>query len=944
MYKMSTVEMKSAGSDGDQWAKVLPSSEEDSPAVLNDISSPLNFSKLTPSQFGISVQSFNPASSNRKEKSRLAQIKARRRSSVGVRGSPETNSLIRFMAQQRMKTPPSHQTPELIKSSPFLPRVTSTLRQKMASFQSLMDVEESEVCDPMPAQEDGGCIKTRDYLSDGKNLGVKENLPPMMTPTPSKRRCMGPLKGCKVEIRETKTPILHLNFKEQEEDVELVTQAVTKGPLPSSETVEEAQAVLISPPVHVDVETLVFSELQARSTANNQQDSVFELQSPSRLPTDDLASVSPAQPASPFTIPSLHLRQEMKPTGEDDSTATFIVKKKKQVRFGGPLSPEFFDKNLPPSTPLQKGGTPARASTPGGNLKLRSVLKTPLKSEPQTPQAHPDLSSPTVFGASPTLALPRNRRMQSVGEDSEEKDGKIVFPSMEEIDSAGMTDTGHMWDAQPLNLDTAFQEESLSQSLTETVTKPSITSKMDTVDEPVSLPEEEKKKQLEADIEGPATTRTRNGRKKSGQEVKSPARSSSRKRKQPEDSEPVKRSTRSAAKSASGKIKMTTTAKRQWNKEVNRNLYGSRAYASKNPALSPIAERLSFISQSPAAQQTADASCTVPNQEPYLTQEMGESVDNDPMTEVSHDTEITSLTTEDVTAANALENPSEASVTFPNSSKESTRGKGRRVSGPRVRGLKRRKVSVSDGDLLGKELQDQTREKMDNGCEDKPTTNLKASTAMSLKLTIAEQEGSDTEEVHAQTFADTRCTDLDGESEYDASLDTRTSNCPTLCEESNSLSVPAQRKAKWTQGTSRGRRSSMYSSDLPEQGSHTKEHHLSHEAEEKGLGDEAEGLQENNRSSSDSQAEEEVPNLDLAPWQADFNFEDVFKPVTTRGQRSVRRSLRNKSNTESTGLAWLPRSSPESSKEARRRNRSRRLCATVLVQPSVPEETQHNAS
>lgn len=37
----------------------------------------------------------------------------------------------------------------------------------MASFQSLMDVEESEVCDPMPSQDSdgGGCIKTRDYLS-----------------------------------------------------------------------------------------------------------------------------------------------------------------------------------------------------------------------------------------------------------------------------------------------------------------------------------------------------------------------------------------------------------------------------------------------------------------------------------------------------------------------------------------------------------------------------------------------------------------------------------------------------------------------------------------------------------------------------------------------------------------------------------------------------------
>lgn len=93
--------------------------------------------------------------------------------------------------------------------------------------------------------------------------------------------------------------------------------------------------------------------------------------------------------------------------------------KKKSVRFGGPLSPEFFDKNLPPSTPLQKGGTPARAPTPGGSLKLRSLLKTPQRSESQTPQAQPDLSSPTVFGASPTFKMARVCRMQPVGEDGE---------------------------------------------------------------------------------------------------------------------------------------------------------------------------------------------------------------------------------------------------------------------------------------------------------------------------------------------------------------------------------------------------------------------------------------------------------------------------------------------------------------------------------------------
>ncbi|XP_051277336.1 cell division cycle-associated protein 2 isoform X3 [Dicentrarchus labrax] len=932
MYKVATaVEMNSGVTEGDQKEKMVSPLEEDSPPVLNDTSAPLNFTEITPCQFGISVQSFTPASlSNRKDKSRLAQIKARRRSSIGVRGSPETNSLIRFMAQQKMKTPPTFQTPELVRSSPFLPRVASTLRQKMASFQNLMDVEESEVCDPMPKQDSntGGCIKTRDYLSDGNSHdGEKENHPLLMTPTASKRRRVGPLESCKLEIREASAPIPHFSLEELEGD-EPVAQVVTRRPLPSSETVEEACAVLKTPPFHVDF------ELQACSPTDNQQDGGFELQSSCQPPPGDPAAASPARPASSFRIPSLPSQLEMRPIEDDDSTGKSTVKnKKKSVHFGGLLSPEFFDKNLPPSTPLQKGGTPARAPTPGGSLQLRSVLKTPQRSESQTPQAQPDLSSPTVFGASPTLAMPRNRRMRSVGEDSGEKDGKFFFPSVEESDSPVTNDTVCTWDTQPLNLNTAFHEESLSQILTESGTKPSSTSQMDAMNEMMSLLEQEK--QSEATVEAVAQCRNRR-KKQPGPELESnseiPARSSSRKRK-PEQSEPVKRSTRSAAKSASGKMKKTSTATRRWNRDVDRSLYGSRAYASKNPTLSPITERLSFISQSPAAQQTPSVSCTAPNHETQLNPEM------------TNDNQVPG----DLTVTNGLENPSENSITSPNSSKESSTGKGRRLSGPRVRGKghKKRKVSVADGILLGEETLDQTGGTTEDRCEDQTTKNVEASRETPLTHTVPEQGGVDTELI-AETSADTHCTGFSGKLECNGSLDAPLSDCSPSGEESNNTwslpSEPAQRKVK------RGRRSSVSSSVLQEQGYQAEEHQACHEAEEKEQGDQAAIQQENGiGSSSDSQEEGAVASLDLAPWQADFNFEDVFKPVATRGQRSVRRSLRNQSNTEhsssnSAGLAWLPRTSPDISKEARRRTRGRRLSAAPPVTPLLLEETQDNAS
>ncbi|XP_069380338.1 cell division cycle-associated protein 2 isoform X2 [Paralichthys olivaceus] len=899
---METTEMNTAGPEGSQKEDMLSPSEENTPPDVTDTSGSLNFSVL--GRFGISVQSFTPAaSSDRKDKSRLAQIKARRRSSIGVRGSPETNSLIRFMAQQRLKTPTNLQTPQPVSRSPFLPRVASTLRQKMASFQSLMDVEESEVCDPMPRQDGntGGCIKTRDYLSDGSS---KENHPPLMMPSAKKRRCMAPLESCEVEIREASAPVLQFQLKEQEvrsEEEETATQ-VLKQVATSSETVTETQPELISPP----------PPPATCSPTKIQQNGFFELQSLSR----------PLTAVSPFHLPSLPGLLEMKPT-DDDSTGTSAVRKTKRVRFGGLLSPELFDKNLPPSTPLQKGGTPARAPTPGGGLQLRSLLKTPQRSEPQTLQAQSDFSSPTVFGASPTLAMPRNFRRKSVEEDSEE-DGKIVFPSMEEIDYAVTSDTGYLLDSQPLNLNSAFHEESLSQTVTESEIKPSSTSQMVVLDEPASSPEKKKP-------ETPAPVRSNKRRKKPEAVCEStseaPALSGSRKRKQPEESEPVKRSTRSAAKTASGKMKMTSAAARRWNRDVDRSLYGSREYASKNPTLSPITERLSFIGQSPAAQQAPSASCTkhaAPTPETHSNPETANSREATDELIVTHD----------------LENPSEETVKSPYPSKESCVRKGRRLMGQRSRGrgMKKRKVSVAVCNLLCEEPCEETGGPTKEHCEDQTTTKPEASRETPLCHTAPYQRAEDIE-LEAKTPADIPSTNSEGKSECPASLNALLPSD----EELNDLSAPAE----FSQRKAEGRSSSVNSSVDQEQGNQVQEHQMSHEVEDNHQGDQAANRLENCRSSSGSQEEEGPFNSDLAPWQADFNFEDVFKSVTSRGQRSVRRSLRNQRNEVQSigaGLAWLPRTSPDSSKKARRKTRGCRLSAALPAQPSVSEETQDNCS
>uniref|UniRef100_A0A3P9MQ56 PP1-binding domain-containing protein n=1 Tax=Oryzias latipes TaxID=8090 RepID=A0A3P9MQ56_ORYLA len=727
---MATVEMIAAGCKGDQEERI--SSKEKTPSVLSE--SNLNFSELTPQQFGISTESFTPSSSSqRQDKSRLAQIKARRRSSVGVRGSPETNSLIRFMAQQKMKTAPSSRTPEIVRGSPL---VASTLKQKMASFQSLMDVVEREAADalPEPGSGPGGC---RNPLLDRIKLNEgKENNPPA-APAPSKRR--------RLEIREA------------------------CGALPDS-------------------------------TPKEQEGAVCRVQSPAPPPSADPAAASSSQQTSPFLISSLPLLQDPNPTEEGTPS---VVKVKKQVRFGGPLSPEFFDKNLPPSTPLQKGGTPARGPTPGGGVPLRSVLKTPQSCEAKAAAGQLDCLSPSEFEVSPTLVYSGRRRINPEGNDGGGEHAKIVFPVLDETDSAP-TSHPDLCAGSNTSCHTGVLDE--------------------------LLPEDEPQKE---GVDGSAPPPCRNTQAATELKASSEAPRSRRKRKQPEESEPVKRSTRSAAKSACGRLKVTST--RKWNKGVDRSLYGSRAYASKNPSLSPIRERLSLSGRPPAV------SCSESPVKPEMADAATEARDA------------------------AVENT-------PESATNAVVGKLRGRRGPTVR-----KVSVPDSQDL-----------QDLHAEDPSASVLQGSWELPSQLPEPGAPGADGED---------------------------------LC--SSGKSQPHESPKS----------DGMRGGELPDC---TEEAVL--------VGEVAEGPP---NSSGVQEEGAGVGEAGLAPWQADFNFEDVFKPVATRGQRSVRRSLRNQSKVEhgagGAGLAWVPHTSPDAIRETRRRTGGRRRSGAPPIQPAPPEEA-HNST
>lgn len=255
------------------------------------------------------------------------------------------------------------------------------------------------------------------------------------------------------------------------------------------------------------------------------------------------------------------------------------------------------------------------------------------------------------------------------------------------------------------------------------------------------------------------------------------------------------------------------------------------------------------------------------------------------------------------------ENAPQDSLTSPCTGQE-----GSRLLSSKVR-RRQRKVSVADS----QEDQDQAGEQVEQLFEDQ--TFSAGTTSES-----SEAPQDDTEQLDAQTAAATSCPDAG------TCLHTSTSTCPPSAEEPSSTELK-QKRAK------RGRRSSALHEPLkcPE------EHQSSCDVEEHGLREQAE-RQPENKCSSDSQ--EEVGGaftfVHLAPWQSDFNVEDVFKPAPRRGQRSVRRSLRNQHGSEQSmaGLAWLPHLSPDSIKEARRKTRQRRLSAALPVQPPPPDEAQ----
>uniref|UniRef100_A0A8D2CLQ2 Cell division cycle associated 2 n=1 Tax=Sciurus vulgaris TaxID=55149 RepID=A0A8D2CLQ2_SCIVU len=310
--------------------------------------SPLNFSTVTIQQLGITPESFVKSPS---EKSSSYLKKSRRRSAVGTRGSPETNHLIRFIAQQRnlknaKRSPFSHDSP--FQGSPGLYRNVNSLKERISAFQSAFhSIKENEKMTDCPEFSEQEFTLYSDLwlnffiarycLCNTSNIFGLKQVDLDIFPHLSHVFILGCKVSDWVEGTGSNNAVSPDTLTAEASsntvlEVKSPTTTVSRRDIPSTETFV-LRSVLKKPS----------GKLFAENLQEHHDNLCDDLIHPSLI--SDLSNCC----------------KERKADQENFKTPAFLsVRKRKRVTFGEDLSPEVFDESLPANTPLRKGGTPVR--------------------------------------------------------------------------------------------------------------------------------------------------------------------------------------------------------------------------------------------------------------------------------------------------------------------------------------------------------------------------------------------------------------------------------------------------------------------------------------------------------------------------------------------------------------------------------------------------------
>ncbi|KAM6040501.1 cell division cycle-associated protein 2 [Chlamydotis macqueenii] len=382
---------------------------------------PVDFATVAIAEFGISQESFAKGSIGMSPSS----LKFRRRSTIGVQGSPENNSLIQYLAQQRS----NRQKEAFNQVSPFNRANVRSLKDKIDAFQSSFKDTEGEtgfsgLSQVDDASQEAGYSQNKvpfteeqnldqwseKFTSDNTGVDLKENLKQNLT-----------------SLSKSDPKMCTILSSHQDVTVTEAAAAVSKeGVYEQHNPIESLEAVLIrdiletghdfsSDRISKDTGSNVVSDLSRKTVSFVEEMS---------LETSDEGKplVTPPQTGTislnEHTQSGFHLRSVLKKTpmkqpmdsmkeysndavdrggGESvtDSNCAKIFEalqtektercssekpKKKRVTFGEVLSPEIFDEALPANTPLRKGAKPVHHPGLQSNSRCArsSLIEEPL--------------------------------------------------------------------------------------------------------------------------------------------------------------------------------------------------------------------------------------------------------------------------------------------------------------------------------------------------------------------------------------------------------------------------------------------------------------------------------------------------------------------------------------------------------------------------------------
>ncbi|XP_026718951.1 cell division cycle-associated protein 2 isoform X4 [Athene cunicularia] len=520
---------------------------------------PVDFASATIAEFGITQESFTKRSIGKSP----TTLKFRRRSTIGVRGSPENNTLIRYLAQQKS----DRQKAFTEQVSPFKRENVRSLKDKIDAFQaSFKSVQEGEgessfsgLSRVDDASQESGSSQNKVPFTKERNLDqwsekfrsddsggyLKENLRQnVIKSSKSDTKTCTILSSCQaVTVTEPAAAVSKEWVYEQHNPVESLEAVLIRD-------IIETGRDFSSDHITKDIRRSVLSGQSRKGVGFVEELSldIFDENKPPVTPPitplqsenssltertqsgSGLRSVLKKTPVKQFSD-SLkeHSDDAVDRGGGESLTVANCAKtfeatetdgterpKKKRVTFGEVLSPEIFDETLPANTPLRKGATPA--PSPGllhsnSSLSRSSLIAEPL-SQPDFDCDDECVEPPEEFVEGPVAA-----------------EDPLPAENADETDKSGM-------------ITTSTKKEQCS-----------------TISE-------------ETDFSTSRATNTKNAK-----ESKNPRKNRFQRQ---------KNVTTSAAKKTQ-KTKHTSYGKRR-KKKVKKSLYGEREMASKKPLLSPIPE------------------------------------------------------------------------------------------------------------------------------------------------------------------------------------------------------------------------------------------------------------------------------------------------------------------------------------------------------------------